>query len=35
VLAAQQGEQQRTSSTLRGALGAGLTSLKAAVLRAS
>ena len=35
VLAAQQGEQQRTSSTLRGAIGAGLTSAKAAVLRAA
>ncbi|GAA4746116.1 hypothetical protein GCM10023328_30370 [Modestobacter marinus] len=35
VLAAQQGEQQRTSSTVRGALGAGLASVKAAVLRAS
>jgi len=34
VLAAQQGEQQRTASTVRGALGAGLTSVKAAVLRA-
>ena len=34
VLAAQQSEQQRTSSVLRGAFGAGLTSLKAAVLRA-
>jgi len=33
VLAAQQSEQQRTSSLLRGALGAGLTSVKAAVLR--
>lgn len=33
VLAAQQSEQQRTSSMLRGAVGAGLTSLKAAVLR--
>jgi hypothetical protein len=33
VLAAQQSEQQRTSSVLRGAFGAGLTSLKAAVLR--
>ena len=35
VLAAQQSEQQRTSSVLRGAFGAGLTSLKAAVLRAA
>ena len=35
VLAAQQGEQQRTASTVRGALGAGLTSVKAAVLRAA
>ncbi|MCZ2846956.1 hypothetical protein [Modestobacter sp. VKM Ac-2978] len=35
VLAAQQGEQQRTSSTVRGALGAGLTSVKAAVLRSA
>jgi hypothetical protein len=34
VLAAQQSEQQRTSSPLRGAFGAGLASLKAAVLRA-
>jgi hypothetical protein len=34
VLAAQQSEQQRTSSVLRGTLGAGLASLKAAVLRA-
>jgi hypothetical protein len=34
VLAAQQGEQQRTSSPVKGALGAGLASLKAAVLRA-
>jgi hypothetical protein len=33
VLAAQQSEQQRTSSLVRGALGHGLTSLKAAVLR--
>ena len=33
VLAAQQSEQQRTSSLLRGAFGAGLTSVKAAVLR--
>jgi hypothetical protein len=33
VLAAQQSEQQRTSSVLRGALGAALTSAKAAVLR--
>jgi hypothetical protein len=35
VLAAQQGEQQRTASTVRGALGAGVTSLKAAVLKAA
>ena len=35
VLAAQQGEQQRTASTVRGALGAGLTSVKAAVLKAA
>ncbi|MCZ2804069.1 hypothetical protein O2W18_03025 [Modestobacter sp. VKM Ac-2983] len=35
VLAAQQGEQQRTSSTVRGAVGAGLTSVKAAVFRAA
>ncbi|MFQ1003580.1 hypothetical protein [Modestobacter sp. SSW1-42] len=35
VLAAQQGEQQRTASTVRGALGAGLTSMKAAVLKAA
>jgi hypothetical protein len=34
VLAAQQSEQQRTSSVLRGVLGAGLASVKAAVLRA-
>jgi hypothetical protein len=34
VLAAQQSEQQRTSSVLRGALGAGLASVKAALLRA-
>jgi hypothetical protein len=35
VLAAQQSEQQRTSSLVKGALGAGLTSVKAAVLRRS
>jgi hypothetical protein len=35
VLAAQQGEQQRTASTVRGVLGAGLTSIKAAVSRAA
>lgn len=35
VLAAQQSEQQRTASTVRGALGAGLTSVKAAVLRSA
>jgi hypothetical protein len=34
VLAAQQSEQQRTTSLLRGALGQGLASVKAAVLRA-
>jgi len=34
VLAAQQSEQQRTSSLLRGTLGAALASVKAAVLRA-
>ena len=34
VLAAQQSEQQRTSSLVKGAFGAGLTSLKAALLRA-
>jgi hypothetical protein len=35
VLTAQQGEQQRTASLARGAFGAGLTSLKKAVLRAA
>ena len=34
VLAAQQSEQQRTSSLLRGAVGQGLAAVKAAVLRA-
>jgi hypothetical protein len=33
VLAAQQGEQQRTSSRVRGAFGQGLLSVKSAVLR--
>jgi hypothetical protein len=35
VLAAQQSEQQRTSSLLKGAFGSGLTTLKAAVLHRS